>query len=321
MREYGPGHPLVFSHIPKTAGTSLRAALDQSLRPEVFVQGLDTSLFGGYDDIDTISPVMRASVYRSPEEIPANATLVAGHIAPWTTMERFPGADHITILRAPQVRLLSQWLHGRAVTELQIRHWGNASEAFRIGWLPLAECIEHPMVAPNIDNTITRFLAWPHPLLSKTAHIEERHDDELVGAALARLDQMGHVGLVENPRFMADLSQWLGRDLPDVRLNERTFVPRRMRPDLHAEVAGARPRLDHFVRLDLRVWEHVAGRTLPGADLEETLERSIERSVARYAEMLQQPDQTPPLRRAIERAYGIAVGLDPRRRLARGSRR
>jgi hypothetical protein len=37
--------------------------------------------------------------------------------------------------------------------------------------------------------------------------------------------------------------------------------------------------------------------------------------------MLQQPDQTPPLRRAIERAYGIAVGLDPRRRLARGGRR
>jgi hypothetical protein len=314
MREYGPGHPLVFSHIPKTAGTSLRAALEQSLRPTVFVQGLDTSLFGGYDDIDDIRPAMRATVYRSPEELPADATLVAGHISPWTTMQRYPGADHVTILRAPQVRVLSQWLHSRAVTELQIRHWGSAAEAFRVGWRPLAEYLEHRMIAPNADNTITRFLAWPHPLLSKTEHIDERHDDELFGSALDRLDAMGHVGLVENPRFMADLAAWLGRDLPDTRLNERTSVPPRMRPDLRAELDGVRDRLDHLVRIDVRVWEHVAGRTLPDADLPSTLEASVQRSVARYGEMLQEPDDTPTTRRAIERLYEVGVRLDPRRR-------
>jgi hypothetical protein len=318
MRDYGPGRPLVFSHIPKTAGTSLRAALRQSLQPSVFVEGVDGCLFGGYDDIHDISPAARATVFLSPEEIPGDATLVAGHIGPWTTMERFPGADHITVLRSPQVRILSQWLHSRAVSEFDIRHWGSAAEAFRVGWLPLREYLEHPMIAPNTDNTITRFLAWPHPLLHKTEFLDEAADEELLGAALARLDAFGHVNVAENPGFLSDLGAWLGRKLSDTRLNERRSVPKRMRPDLATEVAGStRELLDHRCRIDVRVWEHVARRVLPDADPTTTLEAAVQRSIEGYTAMLQEPDGVRPARRAVERLYDARVRLDPRRRSAR----
>jgi hypothetical protein len=317
MREYGPGHPLVFSHIPKTAGTSLRGALRQALQPTVMVEGVDACLFGGYDDYEDLKPAARATVYLAPEDLPADATVVAGHIGPHTTMTRYPGADHITILRAPQIRVISQFLHSRSVTELQLRHWGSAGEAFRAGWVPLRDYLQDKMIAPNTDNTITRFLAWPHPLLQKTAFIDESHDDQLFDAAVARLARFGHANVVENRDFMADLSAWLGRDLSDTRLNERTSVKPRLRPDLAKELAGdARDRLEHSVRIDVRVWHHVAAQVLPGEDLEAVLAGSVQRSLDRYREMLEEPDDTPPVRRAIERAYELGVKLDPRRRRA-----
>jgi hypothetical protein len=314
MREYGSGRPLVFSHIPKTAGTSLRAALAEALQPTVFVEGFDASLFGGYDDYDTISPAARSTIYLAPEEIPADATLVAGHISPWTTMQRFPGADHITVLRVPQVRVISQFLHGRAVSELQVRLWGVAAEAFRVGWLPMREHLEHPMVAPNTDNTITRFLVWPHPLLKKTEFLDERHDDELYELALARLDQMAHVNLAENPGFMDDLSAWLGRSLPSTRLNERASVPPRRRPDLAAELTPeTRALLDHRVRIDSRVWEHVARRVLPGEDPAAVRSTAIDGAIERYSDMLEQGDTRSLKRRGAEWLYDLAVRLRRRR--------
>jgi hypothetical protein len=320
MREYGPGNPLVFSHVPKTAGTSLRLALEQSLQPEVFVQGVDCSLLAGYDNVDAISPAARASFYLTPEELPADATLVAGHIGPSTTMARYPGADHITFLRVPQVRIISQWLHGRSLIEFDLRHWGPAAEAFRVAWRPLGEFLEHSMLAPNIDNTITRFLTWPHPLLSRTEFIDPRDDDELFAAALARLGTFGHVNIAENPNAMADLGVWLGRDLPQIRANERTTVPRRRRPDLAAELdARTRALLDHRSRIDVRVWSHVARQVLPDADPAVLLERALLQSIERYTEMLKRPADPLTLRHAVKIAYGFGVRLDPRRRRARAT--
>jgi hypothetical protein len=314
MRTYGPGNPLVFSHIPKTAGTSLRVALEQALQPAVFVQGVDTSLLAGYDDLDAISPAERAAMYLSPDELPADATLVAGHIGPATTMARYPGADHITVLRAPQVRMLSQWMHGRALTEFNLRHWGPNAEAFRIAWRPLHEYLEHAMLAPNIDNTITRFLAWPHPALHRTSFIAEQDDDALLAAALGRLDTFGYVNLVENPAFQEELAEWLGRELPLTRANERTAVPKRKRPDMAVELDDrTRELLAYRTRIDTRLWTVIAGRVLPDADLDEVLAAALQRTVDRYQAMLAQPAEPLTLRSAVGRGYEMALKLRPRR--------
>ena len=315
MRQYGPGNPLVFSHIPKTAGTSLRVALEQALQPAVFVQGVDTSLLAGYDDLDAISPAERAALYLSPDELPADATLVAGHIGPATTMTRYPGADHITVLRAPQVRILSQWLHGRALTEFNLRHWGPNAEAFRIAWRPLREFLDHALLAPNIDNTITRFLAWPHPALSRTEFIDESDDEALLAAALERLDTFGYVNVVENPAFQDELGVWLGRELPPTRANERTAVPKRKRPDMTVELdEPTRALLAYRTRIDTRVWKSVAARVLPDADPDVVLDAALQKTIARYQEMLRQPAEPLTLRTAVGRVYEVAVKLRPRRR-------
>jgi hypothetical protein len=316
MREYGPGRPLVFSHIPKTAGTSVRVALEETLHTGPPVLGLDPALFGGYED-PNMGAAARSVVFLTPEDLPADAHLVAGHISPASTMARYPGADHMTILRAPQVRLLSHFLHGRTLTEIQLRHWGRAGDAFRAAWLPVRAYLDHAMVAPIVDNTITRFLAWPHPLLVQTEFIDPVDDDELLGAALERLDGFAFVDVAEHATFLTDLGDWLGVDLPRVRLNERTSVPVRRRPDLAAELdAPTRELLDHRVRIDVKVWEHVARRTLPGTDLASLLETSVDDAIQRYGVMLREPDDTSPARRAMERAYELRVRLDPRRRSA-----
>jgi hypothetical protein len=310
MRQYGPGNPLVFSHIPKTAGTSLRVALAQALRPAVFVQGVDTSLLAGYDDLAAISPAERAALFLSPAELAADATLVAGHIGPATTMARYPGADHITVLRAPHVRILSQWLHGRALTEFNLRHWGPNAEAFRIAWRPLGEFLDHALLAPNIDNTITRFLAWPHPALARTEFIAESDDAAVLAAALDRLDSFGFVNLAENSAFQDELGVWLGRELPATRANERTTVPTRRRPDMAVELDDpTRELLAYRTRLDTQVWKAVAAKVLPDADPDEVLAGALQNTVDRYDEMLRGPAEPLTLRTAVGRAYEIGLKL------------
>lgn len=305
MRQYGPGNPLVFSHIPKTAGTSLTAALREALQPSVFVFGMDQCLAGGYDQFDGFNQTARDMMILSPEEIPADATLVAGHIGPATTLARFPDADHITFLRNPAVRLLSQWMHGRALTEFDIRHWGPGAEAFRVGWAPLKDYLRHPLVATNTDNTISRFLAWPHPLLPPNDFITETDDDAVAAAAIARIDAMAHVDLVENPEFITALGTWLGFALPETRLNERAYIPKRMQPDFAAELdAETRQLVTERTRIDVRVWKHVAERVLPGVDPDAVLADSFERAITRYRESFANSAPSGrPVRRLVAFAY------------------
>jgi hypothetical protein len=287
------------------------------LKPDIYVRGLDRALVGGYDDLDSVKDSARTPFFFAPEDLDADATLVAGHIAPGTTMPRYPDGDHITLLRAPHTRLISQWLHGRSVSEFSLRHWGPSAEAFRVARLPLSGYVQHTMLAPNVDNTITRFLIWPHPKLSPTAFIDENDDDELFDAAVARLDAFAHVDIVENPDFMTDLGLWLGHDLPHVRLNERTSVPPRMRPDLAAELrGGTREALEHRLRLDNRVWEHIARRVIPNSDPSAVREAALQKTIDRYAAMLDEPAGPITLRRVVERTYEVGVRLDPRRRTA-----
>jgi hypothetical protein len=305
MREYSPGNPLVFCHIPKCAGNSLRGALIQALQPEQVVRGVDLALLAGYDDLDALSPAARKTFVFSPEHLPADATFVTGHISPGTTMARFPGADHITSLRNPRLRVISQWIHSRSLSELDLRHWGGLAEAFRVGRLPFQEYLQHEMIAPNVDNTMTRFLAWPHPLLHRSRFIEERDDDEILAVAIDRLDRFGHVGVVENPMFLTQLGDWLGVELQEMRLNERTSIPAKRRPDFRAEMNPSTvDLLDHRTRLDRLLWAHVASKTLD-ADADQVLESTWQKSIDRYAEAPENAGGGRPIRQAAEAFYEL----------------
>ena len=311
MREYPPGRPLVFCHIPKCAGTSLTAALVEALQPSRLAVGVDLTLLGGYE-LDGLSAMVRAGIITGPEDLPDDATLVAGHISPGTTMPRFPEADHITTLRNPRNRVASQWIHSRAMSEWDLRHWGTVGTAFRLGWLPFADYLQQEIIAPNVDNTIARFLAWPHPLLKPDAFIEERHDDELLAVALDRLEQFGHVGVIENPSFLTELGAWLGRELRDARQNERTFIPAKRRPDLDAELSRRTiDLLDHRTRIDRQLWAHVAGKSLAD-DPNDLLQSSWEKTIARYAGGMHQRDESRLRRKAAVALYELKARIGSR---------
>jgi hypothetical protein len=311
VREYGPGRPLVFNHIPKCAGTSLRTALIDALRPDDAVYRFDLSLVGGYRDFGTLDDATRATFVLSPEELPADADFVTGHISPGTTRARYAGADHITTLRHPGLRLISQWVHSRSLSDFDLRHFGGRdAAAFRVARLPLAKYLQHEKIAPNIDNTITRFLAWPHPLVGSDSFIAESDDAEVLAAALRSVDAMAHVGLVEDAGFMDRLSEWFGRPLVEKRLNERVSVPRKRRPDLATELDGETTALlAHRMRLDDAVWRHVAAKQLPDADPDAVLAAHWDKAVDRYAVALKAPVQSRPVRRTAEVLYGLGTSL------------
>lgn len=315
MRQYGPGNPLVFSHVPKTAGTSVRTSLEQALRPTKVVGGVDLSLVGYYDDVDALDRSGRSEVYRAPEDLPADADLVAAHIAPATTMARYPSADHITILRDPRLRVVSLWLHSRAMSEFDIRGLGSVADGYRVGRRPLTEYLAHERLAPVLDNTITRFLAWPHAALAPTTFIDPQDDQALLDAALSRLESFGHVGLIEDPHALEGLAAWLGRDLPQVRVNERGAVPPRVPTDIDGELSGeALELLGQRTRLDEQIWRWVAGRVLPESDPEAMLAASWERAIDRYRTTLGAKAPRRPVRRTIEAVYDVGHRIRGRAR-------
>lgn len=307
---------VVFSHIPKSAGTSVTGALQRALQPERAVYYLDFSLVGGYDDTSQVNEKALSRFVFSPEELP-DADYVSGHISPGTTMVRYPDAPHVVILRNPETRMISQWVHGRSLTETQMRHWGPAY-AFRVARFPLARYLNHANIAPNVDNTITRFLTWPHPALAPDRFIEPGDDETLFEAAVTRLDSFLHANVVENKNFLDELGAALGVTLTDERLNDRSANPPVVPTDLGTELDGStRELLDHRNRIDLRIWKHVAEQVLPDADLDAVLDAGLQDSIRRYSALPAAPPPDGLVRRTAEWAFRTKARLDPRLRAYR----
>jgi len=128
---------LIFLHIPRTGGTSLRALLLRSIgsRPSIKLMNQDHT------------PLLAMS-----GEARAGLGMVEGHML-YGMHEHIPGAcTYITLLREPAARLRS-W--HRYVLQRE-RHRLHGVIAGR--GLSLAECIER-RVTPELDNDMTRTLA------------------------------------------------------------------------------------------------------------------------------------------------------------------
>lgn len=281
-----PGHPLVFTHIPKTAGTSLTTALQGAINPRRSATGIDGCGLGGFTDIDALPAITRAALILDPSDLAESADLVHGHLSPATTRARYPEGHHMTILREPRVRLISHWLFSRAYSDRMLRLWGGWGDYVRLSRQPLAAYLADSRIAFYTDNIITRLLVYPHSSVSPDSFIEPAADATLLKAARASLAAFEFVGITEDPELASKLETWLGRPLVMKRSNESDGVRRGMETDIAAEVRAAQPLIESRSRLDIALWDDVARTVFPGdGDLAAKRDALLASALERYAKL------------------------------------
>jgi hypothetical protein len=285
--QFDSSRPLAFMHVPKTAGTSLAAALIDTLRPRAPIGGFDRVLFGDYEDFPSLHEEIRRVVYLSPDAMPAEADLVAGHIAYSSLRQRYPDAQLITVLREPFSRVLSHWLYWRGLSDETLAPWGSWADRVRQSHLSLAEFLSSRLLACHLDNLVVRMLLWPHRLIPIDDFIDPEHDRRLLAEAHGRLGGFSFVDVVENPELPGQLQRWLARPLASDRRNETGRVPEPLSRPLVAELTlEALDLLALRSRLDLELWRAVARRCLRGRDPDHLREQTLVRNAAHYAMLM-----------------------------------
>ncbi len=281
---YEPGRTLCFMHVPKAAGTSLRAGLETALEASA-VQGFDHVLFGGFTDFASFGALERQRVFGAPGMLPPGADLVAGHFAYSTLRAAYPDAALMTVLREPVTRLLSLWMFWRLHTDDDLAGLGTWADCVRLAQRPLKAFLGEAKIAAQTDNVALRMLLWPDALIPVDGFIDPAHDRVLQRRALRRLHSFGFSAVVESPDLHGRLAAWLGREVPCVRHNETDRMP----PERRAALApllddAALDLLDERSRLDCVLWRAVGG--FSSADGARLRQRAMLRCVARYGALM-----------------------------------
>jgi hypothetical protein len=283
---FDPSRSLAFMHIPKTAGTSLTAALICALSPDVVVAGFDRAVFGDFADFATLDEATQQQLLFLQDVLPA-AVLIAGHISLSFFQGRFAGSQFMTVLREPSCRILSHWLFWRGFTEEQLSPWGGWATRVRQARKPLVEFLREPSVACQTDNLTVRMLLWPHKLIPDDDFINPRHSDKLLAEARDRLQQFEFADVVENPQFPDQLRTWLGRPFGLGHENATRPVPTSLRqPFADALTEEAIDLLSERSLLDLELWKDVVARSLPGSDPHQLRQQTLLHTAARYGALM-----------------------------------
>ncbi len=270
-------------HLAKTSGTALTSGILEALKPRRPVGGLDRFMFGSYSDFSSLSTGAMDTVH-GPSTLPADADFVHGHFALSTTMQRYPEAQRLTLLREPRVRLMSLWRFWRNQTSETMGGWGSWADIVRRSHAPLEMFLSDPLVACQTDNMAVRMLLWPHVHVPDDGFIDPAHDAALLKEARSRLGGFDFVDVVENGRLPGNLGGWLGVEFQHRRVNETVVGDSRTRWPLHRELTdGCLDRLDALSRLDRVLWDDVAERRLETSSTVQQRERIFIRTVAQYA--------------------------------------
>lgn len=282
--------PVVFNHIPKTAGTSLTNALMDALGTKRVRIAVDGFSLASSDALASFSRPARRLIVTRPDQLPDDVDLVAGHLTPSTTRERYPGARDLTVLREARCRLLSSWLFSRAHTDRELRHLGEFGDLVRQARNPLTAYLTDPSVAAHTDNVMLRFLVWPHPLIPPDRFIRASDQTELLELARDSLRRLSHVDTIESPGFTTDLSTWLGAEVRLSQRNQSPPIPSDLRPDLAVELRGSgRDLLAERTQLDQTLWTETFGSRSPDSVAHDVADAEFERTVTRYSSQLAQP--------------------------------
>ncbi len=258
--------PALFMHVPKTSGSALVSSFVATGRGHT-TEGFDRAIFGTFDRWETIAPETRAKIAMSPDDLPRDAIMIAGHYALSTLRAAFPASPVVTILRDPSTRLLSHWLYWRATDPATTTVWGAWADLVLRAHRPLGAFLADPELACQLDNIVTRMLLWPHRLIPAGGFIEERHDLRLLREARAKLRSLDFVDLVEDPALDRNLAALFDWPWTRKTINVTERIPADRRFPLHeAFTAEATRRLRSNTRLDQVLWTDIARRRLGRGD-------------------------------------------------------
>lgn len=209
-------------HVPKCAGRSIHVSLSTVLPPGAMSpKGLDTStLCCGFQEFDSLDPEMRAALVVGDDELRelSDYAVVSGHFSLATLLRATSAASVATVLREPRARLLSFYAFWRLSSSIRMswRGYPAPDHALR----PLDEFLAEPQLAPATDNLICRMLLAPDPRIPDLDFIAPEHVDELAAHAIAALEALGFVGVLDlGDSIWAGLSDFFGVSLTPTRVN------------------------------------------------------------------------------------------------------
>lgn len=257
-----PSRPLVITHIPKSGGSSLYAALGEALQPKHPRAAIDETNLASCGTRGMALAFRRR--FLLTEDPPIESDYLAGHLSTPHSRRRMPDAQHLLVLREPRARVISHWLFARSFTPVELWAWGEWGNYLRLTHGPLQEFVADPRVACMHDNLVVRLLVGPDPRIPVEGMIQRKHDDELLAIARKRLADYDFVGLLEDRRLVPKIEGWLGQVLTLQRINEARPLPAKRRPDIDTEVRAATPVLLERTRLDRQLWLDVACLQLDG---------------------------------------------------------
>lgn len=257
---FGDARRLGVLHIPKSAGSSVSAALMAALDDRTWSPyDFDPAMFGPLHD----EPVPQTEM---PRVLPDPARLrdydaASGHYALSTMLVGFDPADIVMLLREPRTRLLSHYEYWRGLPA-NLRDadstWSVTAYARELdfdGWLL------DPRTAYQSDNVVLRTLLDGNASIPDNDFIDPADLPALTTAALRRAASLGWVDVVERGSAMWNgLSQRISRPLERPELNTT-----QRRADLPTDVSAvfsdlAVEALHHRTVADRSIWAAAARR-------------------------------------------------------------
>lgn len=257
----GDRRPIAFLHVPKCGGTSLAVAVRAALPEHRWAPWtFDPDQFGPYADRE-LSDEIRSRTLPTPDAL-RDYDAAIGHFSLPTLLARFDAADVVTVLREPRCRLLSHHQYWRHLDhDLDLAHdtWADINALARE--LDFGDWLGDLRLAYQTDNLFARMLVPDHPAVSRAAFIESSDARAVTDAALAQLDRLGWVDVIERDGAMwHDLGRRLGVAVAGER--ENVTVARRDLPNPIDQLLGsaAAERLRQRTVIDRTIWRRVAER-------------------------------------------------------------
>jgi hypothetical protein len=315
---------LAYLHLPKAAGTSIRAALSSYYdEADTVPWSFDRHMFG---DVPDLAVVDRPVFLGDPAEF-RRYRYMEGHWSLPTILAGFDPEDVACILREPRSRFLSQYTFWRSWEDAQHEVW-HPFDTSLLSRRPLAEYASADRAACISDNLATRLILGPHPLIPADRAIAAADIDAVARDACAALDRIGHVDVIERGEdtYVA-LEAWFGSPLSRERLNE-TQLDRGEPVDLDDLVDRPTQALvNDRSAADLQVWHHVierrgtphtAARSVADASYSSTVGRiAVRHAAPRPAPVEPEPAPAAPERPPATVRLARLVRRGPRAWVAR----